>query len=102
MHALIYVVVLVLLPGCVAADDQVAPRSAAVRAEFAREAPCPSTGARRGACPGFIVDHITALCAGGADAVHNMQWQSVDAAVVKDATERRVCAAKKAALKTAR
>ncbi len=27
--------------------------------------------------PGFVVDHILPLCAGGADAVSNMQWQPV-------------------------
>jgi len=54
------------------------PRSAAERAAFKRENSCPSTGLRRGACPGWQVDHITPLCAGGADHRINMQWILVD------------------------
>lgn len=46
---------------------------AQVRA-FRAEHPCPSTGRTRGACPGWHVDHVTALCAGGADHPSNMQW----------------------------
>lgn len=66
-------------------------RSAAARAEFKRLKPCPSTGLHRGACPGFVIDHLQPLCAGGADASHNMQWQSVEAAKAKDRTERARC-----------
>lgn len=36
--------------------------------------PCPATGLTRGACPGWHVDHIKALCSGGADRPENMQW----------------------------
>lgn len=68
-----------------------APRSAAARLEFKRHNPCPSTGERRGACPGYIIDHITPLCAGGADAPSNMQWQTVHDARRKDVDERRLC-----------
>lgn len=46
---------------------------AQVRA-FRTEHPCPATGRTRGACPGWHVDHVTPLCAGGADRPHNMQW----------------------------
>lgn len=46
---------------------------AQVRA-FRAENPCPATGRTRGACPGYHVDHITPLCAGGADRPANMQW----------------------------
>lgn len=46
---------------------------AQVRA-FRAENPCPATGLTRGACPGYHVDHITPLCAGGADRPENMQW----------------------------
>ena len=42
--------------------------------------------------PGYVVDHIVPLCAGGADAPSNMQWQTVDAAKVKDRQERAMCA----------
>jgi len=38
-------------------------RSAEARYEFKREHPCPSTGRSSGACPGYIIDHVTALSA---------------------------------------
>jgi hypothetical protein len=68
-----------------------AERSAAARAAFKREQPCPSTGLRRGACPGWVIDHIQPLCAGGADRVSNMQWQTVADAKAKDRWERELC-----------
>ncbi len=40
---------------------------------------------------GYIVDHITPLCAGGIDKVYNMQWQTVEDAREKDAKERAFC-----------
>ena len=46
---------------------------AQVRA-FRAEHPCPVTGRTRGACPGWHVDHVMPLCAGGADRPSNMQW----------------------------
>lgn len=52
-------------------------RDPAVRAEFMREHPCPSTGQTRGACPGFQADHRIALCAGGADRASNLQWLTI-------------------------
>jgi hypothetical protein len=50
-----------------------------------------STGYARGR-PGYVVDHVVPLCAGGADAPSNMQWQTVEAAKVKDHQERAMCA----------
>lgn len=41
---------------------------------FRAEHVCPATGQHRGACPGYHVDHITPLCAGGPDRPDNMQW----------------------------
>jgi len=67
------------------------PRSAAARAEFKRANPCPASGKPTGPCPGWIVDHVKPLCAGGADAPHNMQWQTVDDAKTKDRQERLAC-----------
>ena len=61
---------------CFAVSASAADRSRAVRAEFMRETPCPSTGAKRGACPGYQADHIQPLCAGGRDAKDNLQWLS--------------------------
>ena len=72
----------------------VAPaRDPAQRADFMRSHPCPSTGKKKGACPGYVVDHIHPLCAGGADHPSNMQWQTVDEAKAKDRDDRRLCAA---------
>lgn len=57
---------------------QAADRSKAVRAEFQRANPCPSTGATRGKCPGYQADHRIAICAGGADRAGNLQWLTVE------------------------
>jgi hypothetical protein len=61
------------------------------RAEFMRSHPCPANGQTRGACPGYVVDHVVPLCAGGADASSNMQWQAIDAAKAKDRDAMSQC-----------
>lgn len=66
-------------------------RSAAALAEFKRANPCPSTGERRGKCPGYVIDHIKPLACGGADAPANMQWQTIEDAKAKDKWERKAC-----------
>ena len=66
-------------------------RSAAARKAFIHAHHCPATGKASGKCPGYVVDHIVPLCAGGADAPRNMQWQTVAEAKVKDRAERRQC-----------
>lgn len=63
------------------------------RAAFQRENPCPATGQRRGGCPGYVVDHLRPLCAGGVDHRSNMQWQTVRDAHAKDIDEWRECRA---------
>jgi len=40
---------------------------------------------------GYIIDHITPLCAGGIDKVYNMQWQTVEESYEKDIKERAFC-----------
>lgn len=67
------------------------PRSKAARAEFMRAHPCPATGATRGACPGWVVDHVFPLACGGRDAPENMAWQTAAAAKAKDAWELELC-----------
>jgi hypothetical protein len=49
-------------------------RSASEVRAFRSHNPCPATGMKRGACPGWAVDHIRPLCAGGEDHRGNMQW----------------------------
>jgi len=68
-------------------------RHPAVTREFQRQHPCPSTGKATGACRGYIKDHIIPLCAGGADSVENMQWQTTTEAKRKDVDERKMCRA---------
>jgi hypothetical protein len=66
-------------------------RSPAQVAAFKRTHPCPVNGRTRGSCPGYIVDHIKALCVCGKDKPSNMQWQTIAEAKKKDRTE---CAVK--------
>jgi hypothetical protein len=60
---------------------------------------CPSSGKIATKCEGWVVDHIIPLCAGGADAPSNMQWQPIDVSHVKDQDEMRLCAWIRAARK---
>jgi hypothetical protein len=62
-------------------------RSAAAKDHFKKSHPCPSTGKSRGACPGYVIDHVVPLKRGGKDASENMQWQTKEAAKLKDRTE---------------
>lgn len=71
--------------------DATQHRDPRARAAFVRTQPCPATGKTRGACPGYVVDHIIPLACGGPDAPSNMQWQSVAEAKEKDRTERIGC-----------
>lgn len=78
----------ILALGAASADAKT-KRSAHAKAEFKRMQPCPATGKSRGACPGWVIDHIHPLCKGGADAPGNMQWQTVADAKAKDRWECR-------------
>ncbi|MBI3698779.1 MAG: HNH endonuclease [Acidobacteria bacterium] len=62
-------------------------RSKEARDQFQRSHPCPATGQTRGACPGYVIDHVQALKHGGADAPSNMQWMTVADAKAKDRVE---------------
>jgi len=62
-------------------------RSAAAKYEFKKSHPCPATGRSRGACPGYVIDHIKPLKRGGPDRPSNMQWQTKSAAKAKDRLE---------------
>jgi len=58
-------------------------RSSSARKEFMRQTGYPS--GRKG----YVVDHRIPLECGGADIPSNMQWQTVQAAKIKDRTEAR-------------
>lgn len=67
------------------------PRSAAEILAFKRATPCPATQLRRGACPGYVIDHMWPLACGGEDHPRNMQWQTIEEARAKDKWERKMC-----------
>lgn len=62
-------------------------RSRAAVAAFRKTHPCPATHKTRGACPGYVVDHVLALCRHGKDEPANLQWQSKADAKAKDKWE---------------
>lgn len=66
-------------------------RSRAATDAFKHEHPCPATGQARGACPGYVIDHVKPLACGGPDAPSNMQWQTAADAKAKDRWERKGC-----------
>lgn len=63
------------------------PRSSAERARFRAKNPCPATYSTKGACPGYIIDHVQALCVGGKDKPANMHWMRKEQALLKDRWE---------------
>lgn len=52
-------------------------RSTVERHAFVKSNPCPATGHARLPCPGYQIDHVAPLCAGGADHRGNLQWLTV-------------------------
>src|SRR4051812_33191896 len=62
-------------------------RSHAAIAAFKRQQPCPATGSSKGACPGWVIDHVKPLACGGADDPSNMQWQTAEEGKAKDRWE---------------
>lgn len=56
--------------------------------------PCPATGEKRAACPGWAIDHVIPLAVGGCDSVSNLQWLPNHlkscAGTCKDRWERRI------------
>lgn len=71
--------------------DAATRRSMSERAAFQRENACPITGRHRGACPGWEIDHVRPLCAGGPDRRENMQWLDVPRHREKSKADRRLC-----------
>jgi len=75
-HALLtfsMLAVCVVLSASASAKQQ---RSASVKREFQMTQPCPANGRTRGACPGYIKDHVVPLACEEPDAPSNMQWQT--------------------------
>ncbi len=68
-------------------------RSKAVLRAFVNQQACPATGLHRLPCPGYHMDHIVALCAGGADAVENLQWLTREAHKEKTKGDLKTCRA---------
>ncbi len=66
-------------------------RSYKAKAEFKKLHYCPSTGKPKGRCAGYVIDHIKPLACGGADSPSNMEWQTKEAAKLKDKWERKGC-----------
>jgi len=66
-------------------------RSQSAKVEFKRQQPCPATGASKGPCKGYVIDHVHPLACGGADVPDNMQWQTTADAKAKDKWERKGC-----------
>jgi hypothetical protein len=75
----------------VAAVGESNARSEVARNHFKALHPCPANGKARGACPGYVIDHVTPLACGGADDPSNMQWQTTAEGRAKDKWERRGC-----------
>ncbi len=88
-HRLLVAALALVLPCAIGATQ----RDPHQRAVFVKQHPCPANGKTRGACPGYMVDHIKPLCAGGADHPSNMQWQTVAEAKKKDRLEAEECRA---------
>ena len=82
---------LFLAAALITAPEAKTHRSYAVKAEFKRLNPCPANGNRRGPCPNYHMDHVIPLCAGGPDAVDNMQWLTVEEHKAKTKREAGMC-----------
>ena len=66
-------------------------RSQTAKVEFKLANPCPASGARKGPCKGYVIDHTNPLACGGPDTAINMQWQTIAEGKAKDKWERRAC-----------
>src|SRR5205814_2142959 len=92
LHVLFVLVVLLLALSVFFFADIAAAteRSAKAKRDFRAHHPCPATHRKTGACPGYVIDHIKPLCAGGPDHPGNMQWQTVADAKIKDRQEHKL------------
>jgi len=86
----LWLVLLLTLGGGLVLAQAPTPRAARIARAFRI-----ATGYPQGR-PGYVVDHVFPLCAGGSDTVSNLQWQPRARATAKDRDERRLCAAVRA------
>jgi hypothetical protein len=84
-------VAILLTLACAVAAAQPIERSRAEIRAFRADNPCPATGQVKGACPGYAVDHIRPLCAGGEDKRQNLQWISNEDHAFKTRIDTREC-----------
>jgi len=87
LAAIVATLATIVLPYEALARDRSVPQ------RFQQVHPCPSTGARKGACPGWERDHILPLCRGGADHPANMQWLSTEQHKAKTRGDIKDCRA---------
>lgn len=76
---------------CMSPVEARTKRSHRAKVQFRQQHPCPATGAHKGPCKGYVIDHIKPLACGGADRAENLQWQTVAEGKAKDKLERRGC-----------
>lgn len=58
---------------------------------FRLDNPCPSTGATRGPCKGYVIDRVIPRICGGAEAQENMRWATIAEAKAKAKWDRIGC-----------
>jgi hypothetical protein len=75
----------------ITAEASLVTRSTKARYQFQKMNPCPATGKKKGSCPGYVIDHVVALCEGGPDTPANMQWLTKAAAREKDLAMLKRC-----------
>jgi hypothetical protein len=85
------VIALALALAFTASADARTKRSQSAKVEFKQVHPCPASGATKGPCKGYVIDHVNPLACGGADRPENMQWQTVADGKAKDKWERKAC-----------
>jgi hypothetical protein len=67
------------------------PPTSSAQADFQRLHPCPANDARRGDCPGYVIDYVVPRCMGGPDDPYNMRWQTLAEAKARIASDARRC-----------
>jgi hypothetical protein len=90
-HSVVGVAVLVLVLAPASPVQAGVAKASASRVAFQRAHPCPATGRPWGPCHGWVAMYVKPLCAGGADDLSNLQWQTAQDAQIKSAKDRLAC-----------